>query len=778
MKLKPFKRVPALLAFGLLLLLGVLCAVRPDWLERLERMTFDMRVRQAVNFSAPAATNLGFVFIDEESVRAVQNGSVGYRFGLIWPRQVYGRLVQELREQGAKAVGFDILFGERRPDHGQVQMADGSLLDSDEFLGLQMRLAGNVLVAMTKEITPPALFLTNAVAAGDVTTEKDADGILRRVQIYRLYTNWHTAFRQLEADPDYGVDLRAAQIQSNRVVLPRLGEEPITIPLDSAGNFDLADFVGDKLPPGMARWAKPFTLQPVWDMGVVLAASELGLDLARAEVDLPRGRIILRGEGGLKRVIPVDSQGYCYIDWCLTPSDPRLARESIQSLLLQKYKRLQGRTNGLTNRWRGKLVVVGSGAVVGNNLTDRGATPLSKDTLLVSKHWNVANSVLLNRFVKPSPLALDLALVAGLGILAALMSWALPVGLSSVLVALGAVLYVAVAFVLYIQTRYWIPVVLPVFGAWLGNYMALISWRAVFEQAERRRVKTIFSSMVSPKIMNELLEAKMLKLGGIRREVTVLFADVRGFTEFTDLAQEWVAELVRRRNLAGPAAEACYDAQANETLATVNTYLGLVADTIRTQDATLDKFIGDCVMAFWGAPTPHPKHAVACVRAAIAVQRAIYELNLQRGEENKRRELENLARVAAGQEALPLKPLLELGTGINTGMATVGLMGSESKSGLGQYNYTVFGREVNLASRLEGLSGRGRIFISEATYQHLLRDDPALAATCVPQPPAKVKGISVAVNVFEVPWRPADARPSLSPASATPDTSSFFNSTG
>jgi class 3 adenylate cyclase len=80
-------------------------------------------------------------------------------------------------------------------------------------------------------------------------------------------------------------------------------------------------------------------------------------------------------------------------------------------------------------------------------------------------------------------------------------------------------------------------------------------------------------------------------------------------------------------------------------------------------------------------------------------------------------------------------------------------MGSETKAGVRQGNYTVFGREVNLASRLEGQSGRGRIFITEATYEHIRRDDYALAATCVLQPPAKLKGIGAAVKVYEVPWQ-------------------------
>src|SRR6185369_8945143 len=83
-----------------------------------------------------------------------------------------------------------------------------------------------------------------------------------------------------------------------------------------------------------------------------------------------------------------------------------------------------------------------------------------------------------------------------------------------------------------------------------------------------------------------------------------------------------------------------------------------------------------------------------------------------------------------------------------------GMMGSATE----QKNYTVFGREVNLASRLEGLSGHGRIFISQATYEYLLRDDPQLAATCLPQDPQKVKGIATMVKVYEVPWRQETAQ--------------------
>src|SRR5262249_22406131 len=115
-------------------------------------------------------------------------------------------------------------------------------------------------------------------------------------------------------------------------------------------------------------------------------------------------------------------------------------------------------------------------------------------------------------------------------------------------------------------------------------------------------------------------------------------------------------------------------------------------------------------------------------------------------------EQENLRRATIGLAPLPLLDLLNLGTGINSGVVTVGLMGSDAHG----LNYTVFGREVNLASRLEAHSGRGRILIGAATYLELLHDAPTLASTCLSLPPTKFKGFANDVNIFEVPWKPVE----------------------
>jgi len=748
--LRPLKRVPLLITAVVIGFTIILRFINPDFLSRIESATYDLRARAALRFNPPVATNFGFVCIDEATIRAVRDGDFGYKYGLHWPRQVYGRVVEELAAQGAKVVAFDVVFGELRPDHPLVQMADGALLESDEFLAVQMRRASNTILAVTSDLELPVLFRTNAAAVGDIRTEKDSDGILRRVRAFRTYARWHPAFLQVQADPDMGIDLTKARIEQSQIVLLRSDGSEIPVPLDADGHMDLADFGGENLPLGVARKAKPFTEERVWHMGIVIAARELNLDLDRAEVDLDEGRIVLRGAGGVERVLPVDCDGYFLIDWCIPPTDARILLRSMTNLLAQDFNRLQGRGLSESNAWRGKLAVVGSAVAGGNDLTDRGATPLLKDTLLVSKHWNVANSVITGRFIRRFTLAEELVLIVALGVLSALLTWQLRALPSAAGVAALAAVFVVVCFGVYVQWRIWIPMLFPGLGAVLATWGCLTAWRVLFEQTERQRVRSVFSRIVSPNVVHELLQAEKLStLNGARREVTVFFADVRGFTEFTDQSHEAATQHVSANRLGDAEATAYFDLQAAMALATVNLYLARVGDTVKQHEGTLDKYIGDCVMAFWGAPTQNAQHALAGVRAAIDAQRGIHELNELRAAENRRIEEENKSRLATGQPLNPLLPLLALGTGINTGIATVGLMGSDAHI----LNYTVFGRDVNLASRLEGVSGRGRIIISEATYASLRRDDLKLAATCIELPAVEVKGFREPVRIYEVPWR-------------------------
>lgn len=759
MKFKSLKLTPALICGGVI---GVVCLVQIlvaefdffPLFQRTEWMTYDWRVREAAKHSPTVATNLGFVAITDDSIAALLDGSLPYKFGLYWPRQVYGRVVNELSTQGAQAVAFDILFGELRPDHEPFELPDGKTLGSDEMFVREMRSAGNVVLAADKGLLPHNFFRTNAWAAADISAQRDADGILRRVRAFSDINIWHPLIRR--AALQWGWDLREAELKRGKITIP-LGDGTKRILLiDPERNFNLhslyKELTGEDPPPGTSPAGRAFTPIRTWQTGIVLAARELGLDLDHAVVQPERGRIIFNGTNGTRLVLPVDREARFYVDWSMTPYHKSLTRESIESLLEQYEDRHHGNLADVTNRWRGKLVIVGSVAT-GNDLTDLGSTPLEKETYLLSQHWNVANSLLTGRFVRPVSLPGELLITVVLGALTGIFSWKLRAltGTFSVL-ALGAVYFLA-AFWLYIQWRIWLPLVLPLLGAQGINYLSLLVYRVRVEQKERRKIKDVFTRIVSPNVVNELLETEKLSLGGARRRVTVFFADVRGFTEMTEAHQARAQEYVAQHHLTGAEAENYFEEQAQEVLRTVNTYLGLIADRVKQHEGTLDKYIGDCVMAFWGAPTPNDKHALRCVQAVIDAQRAILELNQQHTAENRQREEKNIARTLQGEEPLPLLTLLTLGSGINTGHVTVGLMGSAEHIA----NYTVFGREVNLASRLEGVSGRGRIIISEATYLELQRDAPVLAATCIEQPLVMVKGFREPVKNYEVPWKPSGA---------------------
>jgi class 3 adenylate cyclase/CHASE2 domain-containing sensor protein len=757
LKLFLTKWIPVLIAGGVIstvFFFQALPSLLPqfDIFQRLEWMSYDWRVRQAAKFPAPVATNLAAVFMSDDSITTISEGTLGFRYGLYWPRSVYGRLVRELAREGVKTVGFDVMFSEERLDHPRLQLPDGSVIGSDAFFAREIRHASNVVLAAEQSAMPIDLFRTNAWATGDISVKRDADGILRQVRAYVDYRLWHPALQK--AARLNQIDLSQTQTipAGLRLVSNEGTYQDIILEVSRDGLFDAKQFLekvlGEEYPADQPVRVKAFSSLRLWNMGIVLAARELEIDLRKAEVDLDRGRILFTGKGGLRRTLPIDGQGRFYIDWSLPVGDPALAVDSIENLLARDILWEQGETNAPPRKFQGRLVLVGSTAT-GADLTDKVTTPLEKDTVGVSHHWNVANSFLAGRFIRPSSYFTESLLILLMGITAAILTWELRALWAAVWVVLLAALYVAVNLWLFVRYRYWLPMILPLVGAMLSTHVCLVTYRVVFEQQERRRIKSVFVKLVSPDVVNEVLKSERLALGGARRQVSVYFADVRGFTELTDVSHARAEAHVRSQKLEGPAAEAYFDQQAQEVLQTVNLYLGTIADVVKKHNGTLDKYIGDCVMAFWGAPTPNEHHALDCVRAAVEAQRAAYDLNQQRFAENKRREKENAERAAAGLPALPLLSLLSLGTGINTGVVMVGLMGSDAHI----LNYTVFGREVNLASRLEGVSGRGRIIISQSTYADIQQDDPALAATCVALPPVNVKGIHEAVKIYEVPWK-------------------------
>lgn len=710
----------------------------------MEWMTYDWRVRLAHKHGAasgPTALNLGWIEISDMTIAAVDSGEFNFAYGLYWPREVYARGLRELNRDGAKCVAFDVLFPDLRPDHPRIWLPDGSAeVSSDEYFAHQIRTSGNVILATDQDVLPHPLFATNAWSVGNITVFRDADDVLRRDRVFEDIRQWDPIILRLARNAHF--DLGRSVVKSNQVTFFTQGGDGgggvLQLPLDSSGKIIYESNVLNHI--------QPFRMYRAWSLGILMAAKELQLDLDHAEI--APGRVTLHGASGLTRTIPVDAEGYYYVDWTLAQRDPNLTEGSFEELLRAPMERADGKT--VANLWTNKLVLIGSTAT-GSDLSDMGATPLENHAYLCTKHLNVANSVITGRFIKTTPLAVRLLLILLVGCATIWITWGVAKpGQGSLLMLAFAALYVGAAAVLFVEFRVWIPIVLPIACAGFVTHLAAVTYRVRVEQSERRRVKQVFSRLVSPDVVNEVLGAPVLRVAGVQRELSIYFADIRGFTEFTDVAQAHAVEYAQRFKLSQAEADAYYDSQAAETLNTVSTYLGTIANCVKQRKGTLDKFIGDCVMAFWGAPLENPRHAVDAVRAAIDAQLAIAALNEKRKEQNQGIARENSARTRQGKPTLPYLPILTMGSGINTGIATAGLMGSEETI----VNYTVFGREVNLASRLEGVSGHSRIIIGKATYNAILRDDPKLAESCLELPAQKVKGFRNAIQVYEVSWQP------------------------
>ncbi len=722
---------------------------RLDVVQRLEWMTYDWRMRRLAQSATRPTPDLGLVLADNSTVERLALGLVipGENWDLFWPRwPVYGRLLRELRAQGAGAVAFDILLTDRRFSEDRlVRMgADGEAeaYSSDREFARELAADGApAFLALEPDALPMPLFHGAAAGVGDVSSPKDADGVARRIRAFTEYRWIHPELGRL-ADA-WGVNLEVTPEDAVRIVDPRTGTEHLFEP-DPEGMVSLP-----------LRWDRPGLpvrrrvavrqVQRVWHLGIALAAHRLGLDLEGAE--RTADGVVIPGANGIRRRLPVDRQGYLPVCWGLEINqDGRFSQANLADVLGDAMERgTNPPPDG--NPWRDRLIVVGSTAS-GNNLADRGATPLDNSDYLVTTYLNVARMVIDDEFIEPLPLRVRLLLVVCLAGLSATITWNLRAHVAPWWILVAGVGWVAMAAEMFTALRIWVPVAHPLIGGLLLPFAGMVTCRVFFEQREQQRIRGIFARMVSPNIVQEVLETRKVALGGARREITVLFADIRGFSALTDRRQRAAEETVRRLGLTGPAAEAHFEAEARKVLETVNLYLAAIADVVKLHQGTLDKYIGDCVMAFWGAPTDNPRHAVQAVEAGIEIQRAVARLNRQR------------ARPDADPDDVDAA-VLQVGTGINTGPVTVGLMGSEAHI----VNYTAFGREVNLASRLEGVAGHARVVIGANTFAHLGRNAPGLAGRCRALDRVQVKGFQEPVAVYEVAWR--EETPGDSPREST-----------
>jgi len=324
-------------------------------------------------------------------------------------------------------------------------------------------------------------------------------------------------------------------------------------------------------------------------------------------------------------------------------------------------------------RMQGRIALVGTTAV---GTWDQRVTPFDAIAPGVITHATFVENALQGQLLSRSAVVLVAEVVAMAG-LSLLLAW-LFARVRSVLAGpllLGAIAaWLGVAALAYLRFQAVVAIGLPALEM-LAMFVAATSWRFVAEEREKQRARDTFSRFLAPAVVEELLGTSgQLRLGGEKRDLTVLFADIRGFTSLSEkLDPRLLIELL-------------------------NEYLTPMTDII-VQDhrGTLDKYMGDAIMAFWGAPQEQADHALRACQAALAMTARLDELR----ETWRKRGL----------------PDIDIGVGINTGAMSVGFVGSQDRF----YNYTVLGDAVNLASRLEGTNREygTRILISHTTLSRV-----------------------------------------------------------
>jgi adenylate cyclase len=420
-----------------------------------------------------------------------------------------------------------------------------------------------------------------------------------------------------------------------------------------------------------------------------------------------------RGEmrtGGAR--VPLDG-GAMLLRWRGAFREQTYPVYSYSRLVLSYEDQFHGRPPAIPpSELKGKIVLV---AVTASGLYDLRRTPFGGTEPGVMIHATALDNLLGGDFMRRAPAWVNAGTAAATALAAALAVSLVGSAAWGTAAALLALLLAAGASCLAFAGGVWLDAAAPALGGGLA-YAGAMAMNYVTEGRERRRVRDMFSRFVDPYVVRRLADAgESLKLGGQRVPISILFSDIRGFTS---LSEKLPAETV---------------------VAMLNEYLGAMTDIVFRHHGTIDKFIGDAVMAFWGAPLPAADHARRAADCALDM-------------------IEELDRLNRGWEADGRGAGLRIGIGVNTGEAVVGMIGSLRH----KLDYTAIGDAVNLASRLESLNKDmgTTIIISDAVHAAL-----GDGYDTAPLREVHVKGKEQAVQVHELRGR-RRAAPATLPAAA------------
>ena len=634
---------------------------RTAFFTTVELKTYDYRVRMTSD-PASARRDIVLVSIDDSSIRRLEP-NVG-RWP--WPRVVHSSLIDFLTRAPAKVIVYDVLFTERQQGTFQVDDATWSGAESDRALAASAARAGNV------------------VFAADVTADELAQ--LGNPGVERLRAGQpFPADQAFEARPG--------------VILPY---DELTDAAAAVGhNFSIYDA------DGPVRRTAPFVR--VGDVGVPsLAVAAVMLAGPVKSEAIRREHEALRVGPALAPLVPssipslygpetrAERMLIRFTGPVLKDGKPTYQDYSFYDLFYSEQQILAGEKPTVDPAvFRGKIVVIGTTAA---GLSDLYTVPFAEGKMPgMQVHANIIDDLLSQRFMRPIGAGPDLLVLVGCALAVGVAGTALAVW-PAVGIAALVVFAIGWASVVLFGRGTWMDVATPVLAVAFAMFGST-AYQYFVEGREKRQVKRTFSRFVSKDVYEQLVaDPASARVGGARRDMSVLFADIRGFTSFTERGKP------------------------EDVVAQLNEYFSRMVEVVFAHRGTVDKFVGDMVMALFGAPLADPDHADHAVQAALGMLEALTAQNARWAAEGR--------------------PPLEIGVGVNSGDMVAGIIGSDTVM-----SYTVIGDAVNLGSRLESLNKEygTRLIVSEGTRARLKGryDMKPLGAVTV-------KGKSEPVNIFEV----------------------------
>ena len=624
-------------------LLGIMAyLIGVPFLDLMELKTIDLRFQSRTQITP--GSEIVLAVIDEKSI--AQEGK------WIWPRSKMADLVSILSDADAKVIAFDIGFLE--PDNQRIALTVTEIQRKMRQLKVENAEIEAYLEALKVE-TDNDRRLAQAIRNSASKVVLGYFFQLNRAGVDNISDSMITIHQQNVAKSKYGIERYATD--SARLVPfvePYYPQSNIQILSNAAEYSGYFNMYPDS--DGVVRWMSAvhkFRDRLYAPLALISAGAFLGESLAVHVEDFGVSAIQI-GD----RTIPTDESGRILINY--RGREKSFPHISVTDIL---------RGDVAKEMLQDKIVMVGATAV---GIYDLRVTPFGSIYPGIEIHANMIDSILSQDFLyRPNWAGIFDVLaiiVAGL-----LLGFILPrISVIPGIIVGVAIFFCYIAFCQYLFAVHGLVLnlVYPL-SVILLVYVSITAYRYFVETKQKRFIKNAFSTYLAPSVVNRLIESPdNLKLGGENREITAFFSDVQGFTSISEALSP------------------------TELVEILNEFLTEMTDIILKHEGTVDKFEGDAIIAFFGAPNILPNHAERSCMACIEMQRRLAELRSNWSAVNK--------------------PLLKMRIGMCTGPAVVGNMGSENR-----LDYTMMGDTVNTAARLEGVNKIYGIYtlISDSTYQ-------------------------------------------------------------